>query len=228
MDLSSFSKETLIQMIYDLQKQVDKLKIDADIRITEIEKLLESQIDYINKKPEKIDTITQTGETIDDFDITKYENVWYMNGNAEDIINWDLRIKNGFVTTWNDNGKNNSILNKIKVGDLIVWYIVGRGYNSILEVKEKPHEITDEELGLLYDIKEKKEAMKKHNYKIISIPVNFLVTSSETFIINNKSLTTEISDSEWTFGLRGSHCIRPTSKKWNKQVEDIYYHLKNK
>ena len=41
MDLSSFSKETLIQIIYDLQKQVDKFKIDADIRITEIEKLLD-------------------------------------------------------------------------------------------------------------------------------------------------------------------------------------------
>ena len=142
------------------------MKIDADIRITEIEKLLESQIDYINKKPEKIEAITQTEkieattktrETIDNFNISKYENVWYMNGNAEDIINWDLRIKNGFVTTWNDNGKNNSVLNKIKVGDLIVWYIVGRGYNSILEVKEKPHEITDEELGLFYDIKEKKK-----------------------------------------------------------------------
>ena len=48
-------------------------------------------------------------------------------------------------------------------------------------------------------ILKKKEAMKTHNYKIISIPVNsFLVTSTETFIINNKSLTTEISDSEWT------------------------------
>ena len=68
--------------------------------------------------------------------------------------------------------------------------------------------------------------MKTHNYKIISIPVNFLVTSTETFIINNKSLTTEISDSEWTFGLRGSHCIRPTSEKWDQQVEDIYHHLK--
>ena len=45
--------------------------------------------------------------------------------------------------------------------------------------------------------------MKTHNYKIISIPVNFIVTSTKTFIINNKSLTTELSDSEWTFGLRG-------------------------
>ena len=165
MDLSSFSKETLIQMIYDLQKEIDKLKYDADNRITEIEKLLESQIENM-KIPEKISLSTQTEKcyreteecyTEKDFDIAKYENVWYMNGNAGDIIKWELRIKNGFVTTWNDNGKNNSILNKIKVGDLIAWYIVGRGYNSILEVKEKPHEITDEELGIFYDIKEKKK-----------------------------------------------------------------------
>ena len=100
MDLSS-SKETLIQMIYDLQKEIDKLKYDADNRITEIEKLLESQIENM-KIPEKISLSTQTEKcyreteecyTEKDFDIAKYENVWYMNGNAGDIIKWELRIK---------------------------------------------------------------------------------------------------------------------------------------
>ena len=41
MDLSTLSRETLISIVLDLQNQVNKLKTDADIRITEIEKLLD-------------------------------------------------------------------------------------------------------------------------------------------------------------------------------------------
>lgn len=230
MDLRSFSKETLINIIYDLQNEVDKLKTSADLRITEIEKLLESQMEIINETAEKVDMSTQTEDLIEEkdniLDISKYKNIWYMNGNAESLNEWDLIVKSGFVTTWNDNGKNDSLLNKLKIGDLIAWYIVGRGYNSVLEVCEEPHEITDDELRIFYDIEEKKKSMKKHNYKIITIPVKFLVTSKEKFVLNNKSLITEICDSEWTYGLRGSHCIKPKSVKWCKQVEDIYHFLR--
>lgn len=236
MDLRTFSKETLISIIHDLQNEVDKLKTHADIRITEIERLLESQIDIINKNTSQTDTSTQTEEYYrekeecyreKDFDINKYENVWYMNGNAEDLDKWYLKVKSGFVTTWNDNGKNHSVLDKLKTGDLIAWYIVSKGFNSILEVSGKPHEINDDELKLFYNTEEKKESMKKHNYTIISIPVKFLVTSKDKFVLNNKSLMTEICDSDWTYGLRGSHCIKPKSIKWCKQVEDIYNFLKD-
>ena len=231
MDLSNFSKETLIKMVYDLQKEVNKFKIYAEKRITEIEKLLESQIDFISRKTLKIDTMTQTEDFIvkekkdDYFDISKYENVWYMNGNAYDLDNWDLRVKNKFVTSWNDNGKNNSLLNKVKKGDLIAWYIVGKGYNSILEVIGEVHEITDKELELFCNIKDKRKSMKEHNYTILSIPVDFLVTSDKSFINNTKK--SRIKDSEWTNGLRGSHCIKPRSEKWLEQVEDIYVFLKS-
>lgn len=229
MDLSNFSKETLIQMVYDLQKEVNKFKTVADKRITEIEKLLESQIDHINTKTSKVDTMTQTEDFIvkkekdNDFDISKYKNVWYMNGNAGDLDNWDLKIVNGFVTSWNDNGKNDSLLYKVKKGDLIAWYIVGKGYNSILEVKGEPHEITDNELRIFYDVQEKRKSMKEHNYKIISIPVNFVVTSNKIFMLTNTK--SKIKDEDWTYGLRGSHCIKPRSKKWLEQVEEIYSFL---
>jgi len=228
MDLESLSKETLIRIVNDLQKEVHKLKIDADKKIKEIEKRLESQIEYINKKPLKIDTFTQTEEPVkedDNFNISAYQNIWYMNGNEEDLDKWDLKVLNGFVTSWNDNGKNNSLLNKLNIGDLIAWYIVGKGYNSILEVIGEVHEITDKELELFCNIKDKRKSMKEHNYTIITIPVHFLVTSAETFILNNKSFT-ELYNSEWTYGLRGSHCIKPKNEKWKEQVKSIYTFLK--
>lgn len=232
MDLSSLSKETLICIINDLQKEVFKLKTDADIRITEIEKLLESQLDAINKNPLQTNTSTQTEECYrekeecyreKDFDINKYENVWYMNGNAEDLDKWDLKVKSGFVTTWNDNGKNHSVLDKLKTGDLIAWYIVSKGFNSILEVSDDPHEITDDELKLFYNTEEKRKSMKTHNYTIISIPVKFIATTTTNFV--KKESICNLYNREWSGGLRGSHCIKPNNNNWLEQVFGIYTFL---
>tara|TARA_B100000683_G_C12413612_1_gene524831 strand:- start:33 stop:794 length:762 start_codon:yes stop_codon:yes gene_type:complete len=251
MDLSTLSRETLISIVLDLQNQVNKLKTDADIRITEIEKLLDSQIEIINKNPEKVDMDTQTEnkekktELIYYYDpskeylpnisvnVIKYtnirpNNVWYMNGNAEDLDKWDINVKNNYVCTWNDNGKNNSVEEKLNVNDIIAWYIVSKGYNSILRVSGEPHEITDKELKLSMTnekVKDKRESMKKHNYSIIFIPVEFLASSTTHFV--KKETISHTYDNEWSGGLRGSHCIKPNNKLWRKQVFCIYNYLKD-
>lgn len=213
MDLTTLSKETLISIINDLQKEVTKFKTDAEERITKMENLLKTQIENINS--EKL------------HDINKYENIWYMNGNAEDLKKWEIQVKNNYVWTWSDNGKNDSIQDKIEVNDLIAWHIVSKGYNSILKVLDKPHLITDEELKISMTYEEvikKRESMKTHNYSIIFIPVEFLTTTTTNFV--KKETISEIYNKEWTGGLRGSHCINPTNPQWKNQVFEIYNYLK--
>ena len=153
-------------------------------------------------------------------------NIWYMNGNVSDLDNWEINIKNNYVTTWSNNGKNDSVESKIKIGDIIAWYIVSKGYNSILKVIDNPHKITDEIFKLTMteeQIKNKKEKMKYYNYSIVTIPVEFLATTTTNFIKKDN-----INDytGEWSGGLRGCHCIKPNNPRWKELVVQIYNNLK--
>ena len=160
------------------------------------------------------------------FEIDDNCNIWYMNGNLSELDNWEINIKNNYVSTWSNNGKNDSVESKIKIGDIIAWYIVSKGYNSILKVIDNPHKITDENYKLTMteeQIKNKKECMKKNNYSIVTIPVEFLATTTTNFIKKDN-----INDytGEWSGGLRGCHCIKPNNSQWKELVIQIYNNLK--
>ena len=66
--------------------------------------------------------------------------IWYMNcrlhSNHKDNINrWNNQIDNGFVDAWKTPTVNQKIFEKLNIGDIIAWYIVGRGFSAILRIK---------------------------------------------------------------------------------------------
>tara|TARA_R110002020_G_C16010018_1_gene751018 strand:+ start:119 stop:742 length:624 start_codon:yes stop_codon:yes gene_type:complete len=153
-------------------------------------------------------------------------NVWYMNGNAEDLSKWNVYVDNGFVQTWNRGGRNEKLKTKLKVDDIIVWHIKSKGYNSVLKVIDNPKVITDKELKLLYndkEIKKLKEEMKKKNFEFIIVPVEFLATTDTNFIT-----TIEDYDKDWTRCCRGSTAIKPSNPQWQDQVREIYNQINEK
>ena len=157
-------------------------------------------------------------------------NIWYMNGNAEDIKIWDVFVKNGILLTWNQDGKNEAIKTKIKKGDIIVWYVVGKGFNSIVRVLENPKIMKPKELSRYYPAwKNRFKTLddwikdgKDKKYERICIKVEFLATSKTRFI--KKDCINGWKDN-WTMGLRGSHCIKPTNSRWREQVIAMYTYL---
>ena len=153
-------------------------------------------------------------------------NVWYMNGNLEDIDKWDIFVNNNFVKTWNKEGRNEKIKTKIKKGDIIAWYIVSRGYNSILKVIDNPKVMTDTEFKLLYndtERKERKDDIEKGKYEFIIIPVNFLATTKTNFI---KKSNISNYNKKWTPHCRSSNAVKPNNPDWIEQVIKMYNYLK--
>ena len=220
--------DKLKEEIGKLKKEINKLKEEIDINkiyINEISRKLSLQ-PIIEKKDAQ--TITDNSNVMSFYDELKiYDcNVWYMNGNLEDIDKWDIFVNNNFVKTWNPAGQNEKIKTKIKKGDIIAWYIVSRGYNSILKVIDNPKVITDRELILLYNDKEERKEIKddieKGNYESIIIPVEFLVTTTTNFVTKNDI---PYYNKKWTYGLRGSHCQSPNNPDWNEQVIEMYNYL---
>ena len=160
------------------------------------------------------------------------DNIWYMNGNAEDIEIWDIFVKNGILLTWNHQGRNEQIKNKLKKDDIIAWYIVGKGFNSIVKVLDSPTVMKPCDLAEYYpEWKDKYgtlENWSKHQndekYERIAIKVEFLATTDKHFI--NDCIEGWVNN--WTKGLRGSHCMKPTSIHWREQVITMYDYLDKK
>tara|TARA_Y100001970_G_scaffold137954_1_gene169695 strand:+ start:427 stop:1233 length:807 start_codon:yes stop_codon:yes gene_type:complete len=225
----------------------DKLKEENDRLIDDIRKLKE-EIDikkiYINDISRKLSlqpiiekkdaqTITDNSnvkitENKDKLEISDDCNVWYMNGNLEDINKWDIFVDNNFVNTWNSCGQNETVKKKIKKGDIIAWHIVGKGYNSILKVIDSPKVITERELNLLFsesDKKRKIDDMQKNNYEIIIISVEFLATTKTNFVTKH-NIENYHKTKIWTHGLRGSNCQSPGNPDWINQVTQMYNYLK--
>ena len=149
-----------------------------------------------------------------------------MNGNLEDIDKWDIFVNNNFVKTWNKEGRNEKIKTKIKKGDIIAWYIVSRGYNSILKVIDNPKVMTDTEFKLLYndtERKERKDDIEKGKYEFIIIPVNFLATTKTNFI---KKSNISNYNKKWTPHCRSSNAVKPNNPDWIEQVIKMYNYLK--
>ena len=112
------------------------------------------------------------------------KNIWYMNcrlnyNNKDHVNSWSNSIDNGFVGTWQKDKVNQKLCQKLVVGDIIAWYIVGRGYSAILRVKDECSLMNKDDLKIHYpekneeDIKNHLEWEKK-NCRIIKIPVEFL------------------------------------------------------
>jgi hypothetical protein len=194
----------------------------------------------------KIEHIKKLDEEIIDREnlkkILKSENIFYMNGNAEDLKIWNSTIcEKKILTTWIKYGKktqNKYIENKLKKGDIIVWYVKGHGFNSIVEVTDSPfifnieNDLDREILKEYYKGWEYKfftfdewlNDEKKSNYKRVGIKVEFLVTSNTKFIMHRETINWDV-DKKWTYGLRGSDSCKPNNEDWEEQVIEIYKYL---
>ena len=182
--------------------------------------------------------------------IQNTENIWYMNGLGSNrkhkeyisgFTNWGLFIENNFVITCNKHGRN-KLDKKLKINDLILWYMQGKGYVAILKVKEDIEilnridkvkinvgkivlnntlvccEETKNECIKLWE-----EAEKKHNYHMWKIPVEFII-----HVDKNKCITKEdinYSKKEWMGGFRGMLAIVPKGD-WKNLVLKIYEKMK--
>ena len=174
----------------------------------------ENTIDHKN-------TIDQENKLTIDI-LQKKQNVWYLNSKIEskDWYIWDVCLKNNIALTWNNNNENNSIYEKIKENDIIVFYLVGSGYCAILKVIGKLKNINDKYIDLFTESKKKtdvdREWWKKY---MIKIPVVFLAKVNKREECINKPQNYNLT---WTSGLRGSRCMKPKNKNWFEQVMYIY------
>ena len=86
-------------------------------------KKIENNIINIEKDILKLENNIRNIDDIDDIDdinlLLKSNNIWYMNGNYEDLKIWDFIVKNKTLTTWMTFGnkrQNNDIQTKLKKG----------------------------------------------------------------------------------------------------------------
>ena len=153
-------------------------------------------------------------------------NIWYMNGKVKDVSFWNRLVENNLLYSWSFHGRNDNILHRLKIGDIIAWYIVGKGFSSIVKVTGKVEYICGNDLDLLGISEIDKiswlNSMVKYDYKTIKIPVEFLSHIDMNKCITSKDIP---SITEWTSGLRGSSCMKPSKQEWNKQVIEMYKYM---
>ena len=152
--------------------------------------------------------------------------IWYMNHQYQDHLlgEWLNCRNNGFVTSWNKGGRNNSLKTRLKKNDIIAWYTVGRGYSAILKVNGECRDMTEEDLRILkgrdkVKVKEHREWEKTTGCEIIIIPVDIISHCDMNKCIKRLPNWTK---EEWTSGFRGSCAMKPKNKKWKEQVITIY------
>jgi len=164
--------------------------------------------------------------------ITNSRKIWYMNfrpgSDKKANDGWLNMIDNGFVCTWQKSKVNQKLFDKLQRGDIISWYVIGRGYGAILRVKNECSYITDNDLKIWHtneeSLKEHHEWAKKCDCRIIKIPVEFLsYTKLDNCIRRKIDWTTE----DWTSGFRGPNAILPKHPKWKKQVIEMYIDMKD-
>jgi hypothetical protein len=171
-----------------------------------------------------------SNKNLTDIQLSDIQNIWYMNGNHEDIKIWNTFIKNKIVLTWNKNGHNENIKTKIKKNDIIAWYIKTKGFNSILKVIDTPKILNENQVSKYYPAWKHeyktldvwKQNSIDENYERICISVKFLATTDKHFV-NQSSIKNWTHD--WTIGLRGPRCMRPSNPHWKEQVIEIYKYI---
>ena len=156
--------------------------------------------------------------------------IWYMNCRDNSKERWSNCIDNGFVGTWYRQTVNKRIFDKLKIGDIIAWYIVGKGYIAILRVKGNCCFMNKSDLKLHYpdkteeDINGHLEWEKNTDTRIVKIPVEFL---AYTDLYNCIKRQPDWTNDDWTSGFRGSNTILPTHSRWKEQVIKMYKCMKN-
>lgn len=159
--------------------------------------------------------------------------IWYMNfrtwphDDKKANENWLNLIDNGFVCTWQKDNLNQKLFEKLLIGDIIAWYVIGKGYGAILRVKDKCSYITDDDLKIWHtteeSLKDHQEWAKKNECRIIKIPVEFLAyTDLNKCIKRMKGWSKE----DWTSGFRGPNSISPKHPRWKEQVMKMYKKMK--
>jgi hypothetical protein len=159
--------------------------------------------------------------------------IWYMNfrtwphDDKKANENWLNLIDNGFVCTWQKDNSNTKLFEKLLMGDIIAWYVIGKGYGAILKVKGDCSFITDDDLKIWHtteeSLKTHHEWAKKNDCRIIKIPVEFLAyTKIDKSIKKMKGWQKE----DWTSGFRGPNAISPKHPRWREQVMKMYKEMK--
>ena len=235
--------------IQELEKQVEQMRILIKEKEKKINVYIENEIIKFNQLT-KIEKDTKLKElfllkynNIKNSDIInndlskkidlihKANNIWYMNGNIEDCNNtnyWNAWKNNGFVLTWNHNNQNDNIYTTLNKDDIISWHVVGGGYNSILRVNDLIHNITEIEIDLIKNEKEKiewKQNMEKNNYKVIVIPVEFIESIDDRFIKYDN--IENYNKDNWIHGFRGPRPIKPKNNNWKNQTIDMLKYMYN-
>jgi cold shock CspA family protein len=160
--------------------------------------------------------------------------IWYMNcrlnyNDQNHVNSWSNSIDNGFVGTWQKNKVNQKLCQKLVIGDIIAWYIVGMGYSAILRVKDSCSLMNKDDLKIHYpekseeDIKNHLEWENRENCRIIKIPVEFLAYTDLNKCIKRME---GWSKEDWTSGFRGPNAISPKHPRWKEQVMKIYKNMK--
>ena len=70
------------------------------------------------------------------------------------------------------------------------------------------------------------DSKKREHWKslTIKIPVKFLSVIDKDKCVNHKDIP---SIGNWSYGFRGSNCIKPNNEEWSKQVIEMYKYMKN-
>lgn len=178
-------------------------------------------------KPVENETLKTDDNDINNI-IDKANNVWYMNCHEYSLRYWYKLLEGGFVITWNKENRYRKIL-EMEVNDIIAWYVRGNGYIAILQVKDKPMmNLTDDDLnfitnnGSIFPL----DSKKREHWKslTIKIPVKFLSVIDKDKCVNHKDIP---SIGNWSYGFRGSNCIKPNNDEWSKQVIEMYKYMNN-
>jgi len=158
--------------------------------------------------------------------INSANNVWYMNTHEHSMIYWKELVKSGFVITWNKNNRNKNIFHKLIKDDIIAWYVRGKGYISILKIIDRPSIVTDIELDALTSEQNVYSSGDRVWWKEcgIKIPVEFLTHVKPSQCVNHCDIP---SITKWSYGLRGSCCMKPSSDEWKQQVIEMYKYMES-
>lgn len=159
--------------------------------------------------------------------------IWYMNfrtwphDDKKANENWLNLVDNGFVCTWQKDNLNTKLFEKLVIGDIIAWYVIGKGYGAILRVKGDCSFITDDDLKIWHtteeSLKTHHEWAKKNDCRIIKIPVEFLAYTKIDKCIKRME---RWSIEDWTSGFRGPNAISPKHPRWKEQVMKMYKEMK--
>ena len=177
---------------------------------------------------ESVEPVTPaTNDLSDTLDINKANNIWYMNCHEYSLRYWDKLLEGEYVMTWNTDNRYKKIFD-MSVNDIIAWYIVGKGYIAILQVTEKPTKIYDDkEIDAIVkycgETLPSSEARELWKQRTIKIPVKFLSVIDKTKCVTYKDIP---SIGNWSYGYRGSNCIKPNNEEWSNQVVEMYKYMK--